>query len=137
MKPSRPKRQDSSKPAATAESKVQLSSGQMSGVKGEIKVTLSERSPGGNVESKKMSAGNKAPPKEVERRSSPRKLDWVQPSPKVTKNLGGLVARRTSPRKLASKGNAAKGIQMYMRNLKQGQKKGKKASIVKKVHVSV
>lgn len=132
LKPSRPKRQDSSKPAATAESKVQLSSGQMSGVKGEIKVTLSERSPGGNVESKKMSAGNKAPPKEVERRSSPRKLDWVQPSPKVTKNLGGLVARRTSPRKLASKGNAAKGIQMYMRNLKQGQKKGKKASIVKK-----
>eukprot|EP00057_Strongylocentrotus_purpuratus_P020161 XP_011674635.1 PREDICTED: uncharacterized protein LOC105443309 [Strongylocentrotus purpuratus] len=138
LKPSGPKRQDSSKPAATAESKVQLSSGQMSGVKGEIKVTLSERSPGGNVhvEGKKMLAANKAPPKEaqVDRRSSPRKLVQVHPSPKVTKNLG--VTRRTSPRKLASKGNAAKGIQMYMRNLKQGQKKGKKASNVKK-HICV
>lgn len=137
LKPARPKRLDSSRPAATAESKVQLSSGQMSGVKGEIKVTLSERSPGGNVESKRMPAANKAPPKEaqVERRSSPRKLVRVQPSPKVTKNLGGQLLRRTSPRKLASKGNAAKGIQMYMRNLKQGQKKGKKASNVKKVSV--
>ena len=99
-------------------------------VKGEIKVTLSESSPPSRAVRRnsprkrpevrgeiKVTLSESPPPGHAQRRNSPKKS-----KSSATKN----EQRRASPRRQAQKPSAAKGIQMYMKNLKNSQKKGKK-----------
>ncbi|XP_072170257.1 uncharacterized protein [Diadema setosum] len=97
---------------------------------GEIKVTLSEsasRPRSKCAEEISIVLSEKATVAQPQR-SSPRK------SPRVPKSSSSRQQsspsrqpqRRMSPRKSAGKTTAAKGIQMYVKNLKSGQKKKKK-----------